>query len=288
MPATQEAQPQFMRLLDNGRAGGALQTAIAHYHNKQGVHVDLVAAVHIGEQSYYRGLNKTFTAYDAVLYEMVKPQDAGLPAPGAKSDNPINQLQHFLKDSLNLDFQLDDIDYSRPNFVHADLTKEEFEKLQKDRGESFQSLLLKQFLRALTEPPSGDEVDSDKMVGDLIGALTRPDAERQIKLFLARQMGDMEKKAADFGLGDTVILSDRNKKALEVLQKTIAGGKKKIAVFYGAAHMPGISDKLRDMGFTLDSTDWETAWDLTIRTNEPSAVEKLLNSLFGADTAAQN
>ena len=270
-----------MRLLDNGRTGGSLQTAIVHFKNNDGVCVDLVAAVHIGEKSYYKDLDKRFAAYDAVLYEMVKPKDAGTPAPGQKSDNPINQFQHFLKDSLDLDFQLDDINYSRANFVHADLTKEEFEKLQAERGESIQSLLIKQMLKALTDPPQQDEMD----LGSLIGALTRPDAERQIKLLLARQFGEMEKQAADFGMGGTVILTERNKRALEVLRQSIAGGKKKIAVFYGAAHMPELSAKLADMGFTQSSTDWETAWDLTIRPDQPSAAEKLLDTLFGANNA---
>ena len=89
-------------------------------------------------------------------------------------------------------------------------------------------------------------------------------------------------------MNGTVILSERNKRALEILQKTITGGKKKIAVFYGAAHMPELTQKLQGLGFTQDSTDWETAWDLTIRPDQPSAVEKLLDSLFGADDAAQN
>ncbi|MDA1178761.1 MAG: hypothetical protein O2931_08195, partial [Planctomycetota bacterium] len=36
-----------------------------------GVRVDLVAAVHVGERSYYDVLNRRFADYDVVLYELV-------------------------------------------------------------------------------------------------------------------------------------------------------------------------------------------------------------------------
>lgn len=281
------AQQSFLRFVDNGRAGGKLETAVARYRNKDGVTVDLVAAVHIGEKSYYQGLDDSFAGYDAVLYELVKPKDVEAPRPGYKSENPIAQFQHLLKDQLNLDFQLDDIDYTRENFVHADMTKEEFEKLQGERGESMESLLLQQILHALTAPPPTPEQqekqsqDTDQMIHEIIGALTRPDAERQMKLILAKQFGEIEKNSADFGLGNTVILTERNKHAVQVLKDTLkAGGKKKLAIFYGAAHMPGISESLKEMGFEPVSTEWKTAWDLTIRADQPSAAEKLLNFIF--------
>ena len=35
--------------------------------------VDLIGAVHIGDIAYYDELNKQFTQYDALLYELVAP-----------------------------------------------------------------------------------------------------------------------------------------------------------------------------------------------------------------------
>src|SRR4029077_20076365 len=99
---------------------------------------------------------------------MVNPKERTTPTPGAKSDNPINQFQHLLKDVLDLDFQLDDIDYSKPNFVHADMDAEAFQKMQEDRGETFQELIIKQVLKALSSPhdekQAPDELDTDKML----------------------------------------------------------------------------------------------------------------------------
>ena len=89
-----------------------------------------MSAVHIAEESYYRDITKRFQADDAVLYEMVKPRGMAPPRPGQQSDHAVSRLQRFLKDKLNLAFQLDAIDYTRPNFVHADLDAETFQQLQ--------------------------------------------------------------------------------------------------------------------------------------------------------------
>src|SRR5688500_13171774 len=71
-PATQPAAAglaRFLRLVDDGKGGGRLETADVVFRNKDGVTVRLVSAVHIGEQSYFKALADSFRAYDAVLYE---------------------------------------------------------------------------------------------------------------------------------------------------------------------------------------------------------------------------
>jgi len=80
----------------------------------------------------------------------------------------------------------------------------------------------------------------------------------------------------------SVIVTERNKVALDVLKHTLDSGKRHISIFYGAAHMPDMSQRLRDMGFTPVSTEWETAWDLTIRSDQPSAAERFLKELLHA------
>jgi hypothetical protein len=288
------AEPaKFMRFVEDGHAGGRLEVAAVTYRNKAGISVRLVGAVHIGEKAYYEALNKGFADDDAVLYEMVKPKGTAVPQPGQKSDNPINQFQHMLKDVLNLDFQLDDVDYSRANFVHADMDAETFAKMQQERGETFEMLMVKQVMKALAH---GDEdakdndakkpeeqPDTDKMIEGMIEMFTRPDMERQIKLAVAKQLDKIDSSAMGLdGPGGSVILTERNKVALKVLENTIADGKKKISIFYGAAHLPDMSTRLKEMGFTPVAVDWNTAWDLTIRPDQPSGAEKLLKELFHA------
>ena len=42
-----------------------------------------------------------------------------------------------------MDFQLDDVDYQKKNFVHADLDAETFAKMQEEKGESIVGLMLR-------------------------------------------------------------------------------------------------------------------------------------------------
>src|ERR1700743_2439159 len=69
-PATQPSQ-DYMRFVGDPQGGGKLQTASVTYQNSDGVQVDLIGAVHVGEKAYYDELNKQFEGYDAMLYEMV-------------------------------------------------------------------------------------------------------------------------------------------------------------------------------------------------------------------------
>ena len=269
---------KFLRFAEGEHTGGRLETSIVTYRNEAGATVRLVGAVHIGEKSYYEGLNDTFRGDDAVLYEMVKPKDAGIPEPNQPAKSGIGKFQHFLKDTLNLDFQLDDVDYSRPNFVHADLDAETFEKMQAERGESMFTLMIRQMMDAMSKGDVTTGLASDDMAGELITMFCRPDGERQVKLLLARHMGDIEKSAAGLdGPNGSVILSERNKAALKVLATTLAAGKKHISVFYGAAHMASMSDTLqKEMGFKPVSVEWRMAWDLAIRADRPSFIEGIL------------
>jgi hypothetical protein len=284
-PDTQPSVPDsFMRFVDDDHGGGSLQTADVAFRNPAGVVVHLIGAVHIGEKAYYDGLNRDFKGYDAVLYELVNSKNAAPPAPGdaEKSVNPISEFQIFLKKFLDLDFQLDDIDYTAPNFVHADMDKETFEKMQEERGESFEQIMLRQLIKAFTDPPAtqpaaGADDDSDD---DLISMLTHPDGERQMKVVIARQLGQMDLSAMGLdGPGGSVIVAERNKAALKVLSDSMAAGKKNLAIFYGAAHMPDMTKRLEAMGFSPVSTRWNLAWDLTIRANQPSMMEKLMRNL---------
>jgi len=277
---------KFMRYVDDDHTGSRFETAIVTFKNKDGVQVRLVGAIHIGEKNYYKSLNKSFESDDAVLYELVTPKGGGLPVPGQKSDNIINQFQHLLKDVLNLDFQLDDIDYTKPNFVHADMDAETFAKMQEERGETIEMQLLKGIMKAFSgddKSKADEDIDPQKLIDSAIEAFTRPDMERQIKLAVAKQLDKVENST--LGLDNpngSVIVTERNKVALKVLENTLAAGKRKISIFYGAAHMPDMSTRLAEMGFTPVSVEWRTAWDLTIRQDQPSGAEKLLKEMFHA------
>ena len=149
--------PQFLRLTrDKNNAPLALETAIVRFAPAAGDRrtptVDLVAAVHIADTAYYRQLNREFQAYDAVLYELVAPEESKTPKPGdPPGNNPISLLQNGMKDLLDLEFQLKGIDYTRKNMVHADMSPDQFAESMQQRGESAWTMLARMLAYAMAK-----------------------------------------------------------------------------------------------------------------------------------------
>jgi hypothetical protein len=283
-PATSQAstnadETRFMRFVADGTTGGKLETADVTYKNDAGVTVRLVSAVHIGEAGYYHAIQKSVEGCDAVLYEMVKTKDAPPPLKGQHSDHAVAKLQTLLKDTLGLSYQLDEIDYTPKNFVHADMDAETFSKLQSQRGESFAGLFLQSLMKAMTDPGAMQKT-YDGEPQDVMDLMTRPDGENQLKLILARRLGDIEREASGMDmLNGTVILTERNKAVTKAIKHAVDSGKKNIAVFYGAAHMTELSFNLDLMGFKPTQTEWRTAWYVKVRPDAPSAFMKLMGHL---------
>jgi hypothetical protein len=86
------------------------------------------------------------------------------------------------------------------------------------------------------------------------------------------------------GLGKTlgtILIEDRNGAAMKVFQKELAKGRKRIGIFYGAAHMPDFEKRLRDdFGLKKERVEWVTAWDLTQNKASGPPINRLLKSLF--------
>ena len=85
-----------------------------------------------------------------------------------------------------------------------------------------------------------------------------------LKRILAEQFDNSEGSLAALeGPAGSTLISGRNQVALDVLRKEIAAGKRKIAIFYGAAHMPDFQTRLRnEFGLTPVGTRWLVAWNL--------------------------
>ncbi len=262
----------FLRFVDEKDGGPTLETAVVSYSRGKGddkVTVHLVGAVHIGDGAYYRRLDTLFEKYDALLYELVKPKDASIEdlrraqrKSGGGGLNMIGMLQRWLKDTLELEFQLDAVDYTRDNFVHADLDIETFFALQKERGESLFTLILRSIKHDLERQARGETVAQITLF-DLIRIFTSKDQARAWKLVLGRQFNEIEDALAGIeGPNGSVILSERNKVAIRVLGETIGKGKKEIGIFYGAGHMQDLEKRLLESGFEKVRQEWLVAWDM--------------------------
>lgn len=254
---------QFLRFIDDGKGGGRLESAIVSYRNADGVTVHLVAALHVGEKSYYQGLAKTFRDYDALLYEMVKHKDDPPPRPGERTGSLIGGLQTAMSELLELAYQLDEIDYTRPNFVHADMDAEQFARRQAARGESFMTIVLRAYQMELTRSASGQTNPTVQLAQMLDALADRPNRGRKFKTILGRQFSDIEPMLQGLeGPDGSVILSERNDAAIKVLKEQLAKGKRNVGIFYGAAHLTGMDKTLRRMGFRQTASEWRVAWDV--------------------------
>jgi hypothetical protein len=275
--AKKPATPGFIRVERDAKgAPTALETAIVRFvpeKGTDGVTVDLVAAVHIGDKAYYRALNKQFEEYDVVLYELVAAPGTRIPKGGKREGgNPLALVQQLMTGMFQLESQTERIDYTKKNFVHADLSPDQMLEKMRERGDdpftialSAVADMLRQQNLQQDKKPEGKAAKPGKGAPDLDIASLLLDADGPLKMkrLLAENLGN---PGAITGFGptlNTLLIVDRNQAALKVLQKEIAGGKKKIAIFYGAAHMPDFEKHLKeDFGLKRQSEKWLTAWDL--------------------------
>ena len=260
-PKEDEETFKFIRVQRNQkRVPITLETSIASYQSDAGVQVDLIGAVHVGDKKYFRDLNREFTKYDVVLYELVAPEGTRIPQGGGKSRHPVGRLQEGMKSMLDLSFQLNQIDYQKPNLIHADMSPEEFAKSMKDRGESFFQILMRVMGDAMAKSATGKTSDAE-----LLMALFSKNRSLKLKRIMSEQFEDLENQIQVFeGPNGSTLISERNKKALSVLREQIQRGKKKIGIFYGSGHMPDMSRRLRrDFGMKPKSETWRVAWDMS-------------------------
>jgi hypothetical protein len=267
------APSKFLRIRSENDAPVALETAIVRYRPRSGegdLTVDLIAVVHIGDKSYYQKLNRHFQEYDALLYELVAAEGAR-PTRKGRSDNPLGLLQKISSLFLDLHLQVDHIDYSPKNLVHADLSPEGMAAAVKKRGDDGLTLALSIIADLLRQQnmlqQQGAKPGAGLNLPDLESLLDDPAASSKIKRLLARQLEQMDDPNGPLGrtLG-TILIDDRNQAAMKVLGKEIAKGKKKLGIFYGAAHMPDFDKRLRDeFDLVPVSTRWLAAWNLELR-----------------------
>ena len=96
-------------------------------------------------------------------------------------------------------------------------------------------------------------------------AFISEDPARSLKYLFAQQMEGMEYLMAGFEEdGESVIVGERNKVAIEVPKKEMKLGRKKLGIFYGAAHMPDMEKRLvKELHFIqVGKGRWLIAWDI--------------------------
>ncbi|MFR4222308.1 MAG: hypothetical protein ACLT38_00355 [Akkermansia sp.] len=114
------------------------------------------------------------------------------------------------------------------------MTLAEFRQAQASKGENFASLMLKSMLSSLVEKPGAYQPNEFGMMVDLLAG-NKAGLKNELMRIFAHAPNDLE---------DTVILEGRNSKCMEVFDRWSGKGVRRIGVFYGAAHLPGLHGAL--------------------------------------------
>ena len=279
-------EQEYVRIRKNERKlAVALETSVIHFADSKKYSeatVDLIGAIHLGEPAYYQQLNKLFETYDVLLFEAVMPEDAVRrdlrPGGGDGSHRKglddevewteakvglaaISVLQLGMKDALGMEFQLTGVDYSAQNFVHADMTAEEFEASMTARGESFSGMFLKEMGKSVA---SQQESNPLAMNLDMMLSMLASDRLYRVRRIAAVQLAKAGEGDAFAGFdGSSTIITERNKKCFEVMVRELKKGKKKVGIFYGAGHFADMEKRMvAEYGFKRKSEDWLVAWHL--------------------------
>lgn len=237
--------------------------------------IDLVSAVHVADRSYYAELNRRFQSYDSVLFELIASKEAADKFSAAhklsdekssskRSDqqSEVSLIQDSLAGLLDLSFQLKQIDYSASNFIHADMSPEELTLSMQNKGESFSQIML----RAVSQSLKQQDKKAPSDLSDLFLLLSSGYRPIGLKRMIARQFNDLDQLVQALnGAEGSSLIHGRNSIAVKKSYDRIDMGDRKVAIFYGAAHMQDMFSQLNSR-FELDppQTYWLKAWNLNL------------------------
>lgn len=256
-----EAGTTFARVEANDQERPrALQLAIVSYvpqDRSANYTVDLISAIHIGDKEYYAALNDKFAEYDVLLYELVAPRGT-IVSPDGERKGMLSGVQIMLTRTLGLSFQLDEIDYTRPNFLHADLSARELAESMAERNESLYVYFWRVVFASMREYGKDPLGLRD---WQMLATILRSDEEPAFKTLLAHELTDVDRIQEVLGEdSDSAVIGARNERAIEVLRSQLDSGARRIGIFYGVGHMPDLENRLLEIGLVPHETEWIDAW----------------------------
>ncbi|MEN8126277.1 MAG: hypothetical protein ABFR90_00565, partial [Planctomycetota bacterium] len=153
--------------------------------------------------------------------------------------------------------QLEGIDYSKENFVAADLKKEELEAEAKKEGTTLDGLLSGgqgKGPKPGQAPPMPDP--------NQLRMMLRMAGVDQGKRMQAMQMVNPPTGHMPSAKMMKILVWARNERCMEVLKERLDAGDDNIGVFYGLGHCPDLEKRLLKMGFKETKKEWTAAWIL--------------------------
>lgn len=276
----QAPQEAFMRIksIDGKRY---FQMAATTYTLKTGARVTLYAAVHIADPEFYSVMQKAFEKYDAVLMEGIGGNEKyGFEKSGRiprlshlftqtgkekASLDEIHDLYESMATGLGLKGQMNEMNYREKNFVYPDMNYEELEKHLDAAGVDY-LLPEEQFIRPiipLIQSLVGSGQANQRKSSVMRNIVKNTMAEMILRMDMDVALSGEDEASVKRREYFRVILIERNQKVLDSIKELLAAGKKDIAVFYGAMHLPGIEAGLeKDFGARETGKTWINAWKL--------------------------
>ena len=247
----------FMRMQKPSATKEDLQTLAREYtpaHGKGPV-VWLVGVAHIGEEGYYKELQKLLDAQQVVLYEGVTRN--GVDPAKAGDDKLAKSTYKALSDALKLQFQLFGIDYDHPSFHNADLSWDELQAIQKKYPPAKGGMSLSTIGSML----NADSSQGQMIVNALAAIKDDPSSIEAMHIGMIELLSDptVIERTLSPSLNEVLIRS-RNAKVLDALKKQLASNPNSVAIFFGAGHMANMEQHLiKDFGYKPGAEKWYTA-----------------------------
>ena len=180
-------------------------------------------------------------------------------------------IQQEMQDLLQLQHQMDEIDYTRKNFRHADLDFGEFSAALAELG--LFNIDAVAVLRGIG-PAMVDAMG-------LQAALASTDANlvNRVRWILGQMMAKSVSQLAILGVHDIekpedLILGARNDEAWKILGSSLEEGWRRTAIFYGAAHLPDLRRRLLEAGWVFEAIEWIPAWKIPVVDSEDKLIPR--------------
>lgn len=192
-------------------------------------------------------------------------------AGGAAGDGPAlgrpeDGIQAELARALGLEFQLEAIDYGRPNFRSSDMSIDELERALAAKGIDF-AVIEGSF--AGTSLPGRIAVMFLRLVRAADVFLDGAIADG-LKVVLIELLGDeavLEQSLEQLGPGfGEVIIDQRNQIVIDDLEAITRDEPDvgSVAILYGAAHLPDLAERLGRLGYAPAGDEWHTAFEVDL------------------------
>ncbi len=170
-------------------------------------------------------------------------------------------IQTQMANALHVAFQLDEMDMTGKDWVNADIDIDTLQSQLAEMGEDNAMIL------QLIE---GNSFQA-KLIGFVLKFIERsPMMSSMMKLAMMDMLALLESSdmMSQFGAIEEVILNGRNDIVIEYLKAELEAHPEHndIAIFYGAAHMPGIEEViLGELGYEFESDTWAQAMTVNIK-----------------------